>query len=96
MPRRLVQQGARRYRLHGLAEAHVVGQQRALPKRQMEHPFDLIGQQRLLEQVKGGATGGQALLEAVILALPPPHRPAFGDPGLQPARDAQGVAACPG
>ena len=42
----LAQQGAGGDRLHGLAEAHVVGEQRALPKRQVQHAVDLIRQQR--------------------------------------------------
>ena len=91
MPRSLCNRAARRDCLHGFAEAHVVGEQSAFPKRQVKHAVDLIRQQRLLEQGRVRNAVGQSRLEAVMLALPAPARPPRGNPALQPARDAQAV-----
>jgi hypothetical protein len=49
-----VQQGARGNRLDGLAQAHLVGEQRAAGKREVQHAFALIGierQQRLIGRI---------------------------------------------
>ena len=48
----LGQQLAGRDRLHGLAEAHLVGEQRALAEGQVQHALALIGQQRMTHEVE--------------------------------------------
>ena len=46
------QELAGRDRLDRLAEAHLVGQQRALAESEMQHAFALVGQQRMAQQVE--------------------------------------------
>ena len=55
MPLRRRQQLAGRDGLDGLAEAHLVGEQRALAERQMQHALALVGQQRMVQQVEAAA-----------------------------------------
>ena len=43
-------------RLDGLAEAHLVGQQRPLAECKMQHAFALIGQQRVAQQIEARGT----------------------------------------
>ncbi len=68
------QQFCRRNRLDGLAETHVVGQQRALAEREVQHAVALIGQQLMAEDVDRLLTGGDLGLE------PRPRLDARGTP----------------
>ena len=43
--------------LDGLAEAHLVGEQRAFAEGEMQHAFALIGQQRMVQHIEAGSAG---------------------------------------
>src|SRR5204863_319589 len=86
---------AGRDRLDGLAEAHLVGEQRALSEREMQHALTLVWQERMMQHVEaggavldlgeeGGAGGFARALPAMAIEAADLHLVEAAASGLRP------------